>query len=608
MDRAEFKKKLQEVPLNRAAPLVNAFLNENGRLRDYHLAHRLIASALNAGDLRIAQLSSFTLDQLTPLLETELFRHNLPAQIRVSGFNQYEQEIVNPASGMYAFKPHIILLALRLEELAPSVFSDFSRMSQQDLEEHKQSVLSTCKRLIQTAKANRPLKIILTNFTLPMQTANGLFDWQDANGQIAFVQALNQELRALVSEFSGVYLFDMQYEISRMGMEQAYDAKLWFTSGNPFSGDFLIRFARRCAVMVKSIQGVKKKCLVLDLDNTLWGGVIGEDGMSGIAIGHTYPGNVFRAIQQTVKNWARRGVILALNSKNNLADVKEVFETHPDMVLRWDDFSALRVNWQDKVSNLRELADELNIGLDSMVFVDDNPAEIELARQNLPQVETLLLDGEPLDKLNRLHNLTAFENVAITESDRNKGRQYKAQAERRRFQKQFTDLTDFYRSLNMKAEFTQNDTLAIKRLTQLTQKTNQFNLTTRRYTESEMEDFLKDDSVLVLSLRLKDRFGDNGITGLIIAKFSASTAHIDTFLLSCRIIGRTAETAMLSVLCELARKRGVKTITGEYIPTRKNSLIKDVYKEHGFVFKEPFWELDVSSQNIPFPEWIEREA
>jgi FkbH-like protein len=276
------------------------------------------------------------------------------------------------------------------------------------------------------------------------------------------------------------------------------------------------------------------------------------------------------------------------------------------MVLTWDDFSAVRVNWQDKASNLRELAEELNIGLDSMVFVDDNPVEIEMVRQNLPEVTCILFNKSPIENLERLQNSSFFENITITESDRNKGKQYKEQAQRHRFQKQFTDLTDFYRSLEMKAEIRTDDLFSVKRLAQLTQKTNQFNLTTRRYTEAEMEAFIQSDSCHVVSLRLQDRFGDNGITGLAIVKIENDVWHVDTFLLSCRIIGRTAETALLAHILEMAKAAGARRLIGEYIPTRKNALVKEMFRQHGFVFNQKHWELDVQTGSIEFPEWIER--
>ncbi|GAG98071.1 unnamed protein product, partial [marine sediment metagenome] len=278
---------------------------------------------------------------------------------------------------------------------------------------------------------------------------------------------------------------------------RAYDDKMWFLARNPFSKDFLVALVVRYGQFIKTIFGKRKKCLVLDADNTLWGGIVGEDGVNGIELGHSYPGNVYRQIQQTAKQYSHQGVILALNSKNNIEDVKEVFDKHPDMVLEWDDFASVRVNWKSKVENMREIADELNIGIDGLVFVDDNPFEIEMMKQAYLEVQTIRFTDNVLRNLGLIRGLDAFQSMQILESDLEKTQQYKDNAKRNRLRMSKASLEDFYRSLEMRAEIRSCSELDIKRVAQLTQKTNQFNLTTRRYTEADVEQFVHSENCRV---------------------------------------------------------------------------------------------------------------
>jgi FkbH-like protein len=399
-------------------------------------------------------------------------------------------------------------------------------------------------------------------------------------------------------------VFDLRYYAYKFGLDKALDNKMLFLARNPFKIDFIIELANRYSQFIKSILGKKKKCLVLDLDNTLWGGIVGEDGINGIAIGHDYPGNVYREIQSIIKQYSNQGVILAVNSRNNLNDVKEVFDKHPDMILRWNDFAAERVNWKNKAENMKDIAEELNIGIDSFVFVDDSSFEIEMVKQTYPEVETVQFTNSILHNLELIKNIDSFHNLCFLESDLGKSRQYKDQAKRNHLKASAANIEDFYRSLEMQAEIRLCDGYALKRVAQLTQKTNQFNLTTKRYTEGDIERFMNSEDYRVYYLRLSDRFGDNGITGVIIIQEKGNDWCIDTFLLSCRIIGRTAETAFLSFIQEEAINNNKKHLIGEYVSTPKNRLVRDFYEQHGFSHSEGLWMLDVSKR-IEVPEWIE---
>ncbi|MBK7917804.1 MAG: HAD family hydrolase [Chloroflexi bacterium] len=334
---------------------------------------------------------------------------------------------------------------------------------------------------------------------------------------------------------------------------------------------------------IRVTKGKIKKCLVLDCDNTLWGGIIGEDGLAGIKLGKTYPGSPFYEFQQEILNLHHRGVILALCSKNNEADVWEVFHNHPDMVLKQEHIAAAQINWNDKASNLRQIASDLNIGLDSLVFVDDSEFEVNLVQQNLPEVEVIHLPAtKSVHYRDILASYSGFDTLTLTEEDKKRGAMYRAEVTRNKLRQEVTDLASYYQSLEMVAEINFADTFTIPRIAQLTQKTNQFNLTTRRYTEADVTAMVESPSVDIISLRLGDSFGDLGLVGVCILKYDQTWAEIDTFLLSCRALGRMAEDLFLGHVLELVKVREFHLVKGTYLSTRKNAQVKDFYVKQGF--------------------------
>lgn len=378
---------------------------------------------------------------------------------------------------------------------------------------------------------------------------------------------------------TNVKVLDFSAFIRRYPNDETIDWKFYFFSQmgiNPrIAKDFRVWWDRK----LESVALKRKKCLVLDLDNTLWGGVLGEDGVSGIRMGGDYPGKAFRFFQEALLELSRTGVILAVCSKNNEADVLEAWEKNPYLVLRKEHFSAYRINWTDKASNLRELAEELNIGLDSFVFVDDNPAEREIVRQMLPMVSVPEFPRQPYELPLFFKKMVEdyFTVYAVTEEDRRKTEQYKANAARVRAQQAFTDFGSYLESLDIRMSLEEADDFNIPRIAQMTQKTNQFNLTTRRYTDSDIRRFLY-EGWKIWCLRVSDRFGDSGITGCIF--FDGTT--IDTFLLSCRILGKGIETAFLKYALALLREQGVVSVEACYVPTAKNPQVSGFYERCGF--------------------------
>jgi FkbH-like protein len=347
----------------------------------------------------------------------------------------------------------------------------------------------------------------------------------------------------------------------------------------------------------------------VDLDHTLWGGVIGEDGMAGIQLGPEYPGAAYQELQRALLDLTRRGILLAVCSKNNPADAMEALENHPGMLLRPRDFAAMRINWNEKAQNLREIAAELNIGADSVAFLDDNPVERHEIREQLPETIVIELPRDAMRFAGTVRDCPYFERLTLSEEDRQRGEYYAAQRERAELERSVASKEDFYRWLEQVAEIAPVNPATLARVAQLTQKTNQFNLTTRRYTEQQIAEMAERAGWRVWSLRVSDRYADNGLVGVAIARVEGEVCEIDTFLLSCRVIGRTVETALLARLAQDARARGATRLEGWFLPTRKNAPAKDFYRDHGFEVAAQndggvLWRLDLTREQLRTPEWI----
>ncbi len=380
----------------------------------------------------------------------------------------------------------------------------------------------------------------------------------------------------------------------------------------PISANYLVYLVKEWLRFIHPLTGKICKALVLDLDNTLWGGVIGEDGFNGIKVGPEYPGAAYQALQRAVLDLYHRGILLAICSKNNLSDAMEVLERHPGMLLRPTHFASIRINWNDKVQNLKEIAAELNIGTDALAFIDDNPFERQLVRAQMPEVTVIDLPDDPMGYAQALRDSPVFERLKLSPEDRERGRYYVEQRQRKELQQSVASLEDFYRSLEMEVEISSVTKETLSRIAQLTQRTNQFNLTTKRYTEQQIEDMANLPDWRVYSLRVKDRFGDSGLVGVAITHYQDDVCEIDSFLLSCRVIGRTVETSLLAFIAEQARHKGAKKLIGWFLPTKKNEPAKDFYPSHGFTLLQEkngasCWEFALAAnKKIIHPPWIKQ--
>ncbi|HEY5301453.1 MAG TPA: HAD-IIIC family phosphatase, partial [Acetobacteraceae bacterium] len=407
-----------------------------------------------------------------------------------------------------------------------------------------------------------------------------------AGSRARFIARLNERLRGL-AEQEGVDLLALDDRAAQDGIAAWHDPGLWHRSKQevtplaaPMYGDLLGR-------LLAAKQGRSAKCLVLDLDNTVWGGVIGDDGMDGIVIGQGSPlGEAYVAFQDYCRELSRRGVILAVCSKNDEANALEAFDSHPEMVLKRADIACFVANWSDKASNIRQIAHELNIGLDSLVFVDDNPFERNLVRQELPMVAVPEIGDDPTSYASTIADAGYFEALSVTEEDRERTTQYQGNRARDALKSAATDLDSYLRGLEMRLIWRRFDRMGLQRIVQLINKSNQFNLTTRRYTDEDVLAVMDDPAAFGLQLRLTDRFGDNGIIAIVIGRLRGHDVEIDTWLMSCRVLGRQVEPTTLNLIAEQARHLGARRLLGEYIPTKKNAMVKDHYARLGFTVAE----------------------
>ena len=530
--------------------------------------------------VRLAVLGSSTLTHLLPAIRVAGLRRGIWVDTYEADYGQYLQELSDPESDLHAFKPTAVLLALDAYHLTAGVTAGMDEATATAaLEQTKTHIRETWTLARDAFKCP-----ILQQAALPVHLPIlGLNEHRLPGSRARFVTRLNDALRTMAEE-DGVDILANDDRAARDGMGAWHDAGLWHRSkqevaptAGPLYGDLVGRW-------LAAKQGRSFKCLVLDLDNTVWGGTIGDDGMEGIAIGQgSALGEAYTAFQEYCRELTRRGIILAVCSKNDEANAVEPFEKHPDMVLRRGDIASFVANWSDKAGNIRAIAEELNIGLDSLVFIDDNPFERNLVRQELPMVAVPEVSDDPVGYPVALSDAGYFEGLSVTDEDRERTGQYQGNKARDALKDSATDLPAYLRGLEMELVVKPFDRIGLQRIVQLINKSNQFNLTTRRYTDEDIIAVMADPDAFGLQLRLLDRFGDNGVIAIVIGRLLESRdLLIDTWLMSCRVLGRQVEPTTLNLIAEQAQKLGAKRLAGEYIPTKKNGMVKDHYARLGF--------------------------
>jgi len=528
--------------------------------------------------LRLALVGGYNLYPFHELLEHVCETEGLPCEQWCGDYDNYISEIMDEPGALYHFAPQVVLVLPSENRCKyPGYLSDPRAAQQAEAGRAVNALLDLARRIHERAGA----EVILTNFLLPAHHDLGAFRSRTLGDDWTFRKWVNLELGLNAPPY--LHICDLEFLAHRRGGLAARDARGWFESKQPCAPALLPDFVREVAHLLGGLRRSPKKVLALDLDNTLWGGVVAEDGLEGIEIGDTSPrGEAFKAFQKAIAALRQRGVLLAVCSKNDHAKAAAVFEKHPEMVLRLEDFVSFKANWEPKSDNLRQMAAELNLGLDSFVFVDDNPAEIEIVRQFAPEVATILLSPDPSDYVAQLQDCRLFEPRSLTAEDVERTNQYRSEAKRQALAASITDMGAYLASLGMEGAISEFAPVDVPRLAQLINKSNQFNLTTRRRSEAELLAMLRDPNQIGFSFRLKDRFGDHGLISVVIAEQAAATMKIDTWLMSCRVLKRQVEDEVLNELARLAVARGCIRLEGVYLPTAKNEMVRDFYSRMGF--------------------------
>ncbi|HTV56747.1 MAG TPA: HAD-IIIC family phosphatase [Terriglobia bacterium] len=558
---------------------------------------------------RVAILRSFTVEPLVPLLRAGAFTYGIDLNVHVGDFNAYVQEMLDEQSGLYAFAPDGVILAVQTCDIAPDLWQDFSGMTAEAVTKAVSRVAQSFRDCVRALRRHTNASLVIHGLEQPAIPRRGIVDAQSECSQGLAIHCINGEIRRLAAQEKSAYVLDYDGLMARYGRQTWRDLRKWLTARLPIAAPHLTHMAQEWLRFLVPLAGKTAKVVAVDLDNTLWGGVIGEDGMTGIQLGPEYPGAAYQEFQRALLDLSNRGILLAVCSKNNPEDASEAIERHPGMLLRSKRFAALRVNWNDKSQSLREIASELNIGIDAVAFVDDNPVERKHVRAALPDVAVLELPEDSTAFAAALRDSPLFERLTLSEEDRKRSSYYAAERERKELEQTFSTKEEFYKSLAQEVEISAVAAATLARVAQLTQKTNQFNLTTRRYTEQQISELAGRPSCGVWSIRVRDCFGDNGLVGVAITFDRDETCEIDSFLMSCRVIGRTVETAFLARLVKKARERRRRTMQGWFFPTKKNAPAREFYANHGFRIARRdedrlLWELDLTRAEITWPPWI----
>jgi FkbH-like protein len=538
-------------------------------------------------ELRLGVVHSYTSELLDPWFGLAGALEGLDVKTHHAPYGLSLGEAA-PGSKLVTHAPDVTLMLLRREDLHPDLARPVAALSPEEQLALSSEALERLFGIIELFRTHKIGQLVVTVLPSLYGPALGAYDAQSERSEAAWWSALKADIgRRLRVKLEASSFLDLDEVLTQIGREGFFDTRLWYSAQFPFSTAAAREVSRRVVGLGAALKLPKAKVIALDGDNTLWGGIIGEDGIDGIALGHEYPGNVYMAFQRRLLDFQQRGFILALCSKNNPADVEQILNEHPHQILKSEHFAAIRVNWEPKPDNLAALAEELNLGLDSFIFVDDSSYECALVRRELPEVEVIQVPARAVDIPSCLDQVSRLELLSLTVEDLTKTEMYAQERVRRQMRdkaERSGGLEDYLASLEMVMMVGIDDPAPLKRLSQLTQKTNQFNLTTRRYDELHLRQLIDASDWMVGYFSLKDVFGDSGIVGLALFDMSEpAAAELDTFLMSCRVIGRMAESAFLNVLLKRLAAAGVREVSADYIPTPKNGLVTSFLPDHGFV-------------------------
>lgn len=545
--------------------------------------------------VKVAVLADSASQFLCQCLKGYGYNQGINLDIWEADYDQIYQTVLDDESKLYATKPDFVILFQSSKKL----LSGFYKTAREEKRNWAESQVKYYESIINKISSNSNCNIIFLNFPEINDAVFGNFANKTDFSFLFQLRLLNVELMKLATKKKNLNICDLSAIQNTHGSLTTVNEKIYITSDCVLDLDILPLVAKSITDIILSYTGKFKKCLILDLDNTVWGGIIGDDGIEGIQVGDLGIGKAFSKFQAWAKQLKERGIILAACSKNTEHIAKEPFEKHPDMILRLNDFAMFVANWDNKPDNIRHIQSILNIGFDSMVFLDDNPFEREMVKKEIPQITVPDLPEDVADYLPFLYQQNLFETTSFTEEDIKRNDQYREESERTKMQHQFTNESEFLESLQMSADIKPIDKFTLPRAAQLTQRSNQFNLRTIRYTEEKLVEILEAKDKFTLAVSLSDKFGDYGLISLLLLfKTNNADLFIDTWIMSCRVLKRNVEELVLNEVVEIARQNKCNRVVGEFIPTAKNELVKDHYKKLGFSENGKYWELLPENYNF----------
>lgn len=561
--------------------------------------------------LKLALLGDSATQLLMQAIRGAGYEEQLDFIVYEADIGQVDRQILDLSSELYAFGPDIVVIF----ESGHELLQRYNKTNGSERAHFADEQLGRVRRLIGMLHRKTKTNVIYFNYAEEDDNVFGNFANKVASSFLYQQRRLNYLLSEYASSTAGFFVHDLSTIQNRLGRDRLFSPVLYVNSAMVLSIDAIPAVARSVARMVAAIQGKILKCLILDLDNTMWGGVIGDDGCDKIQIGSLGIGKAFTEFQHWVKKLQQRGVIVCVCSKNTASIAKEPFEKHPDMVLRLEDIVVFMANWDNKADNIRRIQKIVNIGFDSMVFVDDNPLERDMVRSALPAVTVPDLPKDPSEYLEYLSGLNLFETASYSAEDVVRTDQYRRESERVVAQESCATEEDFLRGLNMLADARPFDSYSIPRVAQLSQRTNQFNLRTVRYTENDIERMVSSERFITLAFSLTDSYGDYGVTcAVIMEKMTSCEVFLDSWFMSCRVFNRGMEDFVMNTIVEITRWNGFRAILGEYLPTAKNVIVKDLLAECGFIEEGGLWRLDTTTYEArscfiaPMPQQCETEV
>lgn len=538
--------------------------------------------------LKVAVLGDTATQFLVQSIRGHGYDYGYNLNIWEAEFNQIDLQIFDSNSELYEFDPEIIIIFQSTQKL----LKRYNKLPPEGLESFADKEIEHISQIYQIITEKTNSKIIYYNHAEVNDSVFGNYANKTEQSFLFQLRKLNFQLMNYATEATNLFICDISAIQNQIGKNSFFQSSIFVNSDMTISIDALPYVSKYTVDIISALYGKFKKCLILDLDNTLWGGVIGDDGIENIEIGNLGIGKAFSEFQFWIKKLKKRGIILAVCSKNTETVAKEPFEKHPDMILGLDDFAIFMANWNNKADNIRQIQNILNIGFDSMVFLDDNPAERSIVRENIPAVCVPELPEDPAEYLEYLYALNLFETVSLSQEDNNRTKQYQNEAKRVQTKQNFTNEGDFLKSLEMTSLVEPFNAFNIPRVAQLTQRSNQFNLRTVRYTESDIINLIDSDNYFTFTFSLTDKFGDNGLIAVIVLKSEdKEILFIENWLMSCRVLKRQMEHFCLNILVSFAINNGFKQLKGEYIPTAKNEIVQKHYAKLGFIQKDEYWIL-----------------